>query len=589
MFRLVTDDTVEVKVVERAQQKLKLDAMVVQQGRLADKEKKLSKQDLLDTIKFGADKIFRSKESTITDDDIDLILQEGEKRTEEMTEKLQSAEKGDLYNFSLDSGLSTQMFEGKDYSDKAFREAELLNFIDIGKRERKVIANYSESAPRVAEDNTEKRPKIPRHLKLPKMDDWQFYDREQLNMLHNEELRIFEEIVDRGEAPQSGAISRFQVLDAEKQAEKNRLLDEAFGSWTRVHYNNFVKSSAKHGRQAYEKIAKDVGRPSDEVKRYVETFWRKGSSVFQPSDWDRVVKQVEKGEKKLEEIQRLTSATKKLIMMFSDPWEQLTFRHVGNQGRIYNAMEDRYLLCLTHIHGYGNWDLVRSSIRRCDRFRFDFYIQSCTAEALGKRCELLMRAAEREVNEIEKKKQAVEALAVSNPRPKDFSDANKAKLETLLQEIKAESLKLAQARLHLQSLKITQKAPKTDGKGSVGDVSGSGKGSNSGVKKGPVKGGSQAASVAEESKPQPKLGGPRANPIPNSLLPELCRLVKEAGPDGIAKVIEKFVINHPFAPKRQVEIKINEIAVKEKRTNDSKLVCYNFYSISFIHSFILFC
>lgn len=58
------------------------------------------------------------------------------------------------------------------------------------------------------------------------------------------------------------------------------------------------------------------------------------------------------GEKKLEEIQRLTSATKKLIMMFSDPWEQLTFRHVGNQGRIYNAMEDRYLLCLTHIHGY---------------------------------------------------------------------------------------------------------------------------------------------------------------------------------------------------------------------------------------------
>jgi len=291
---LVTDDTVEVKVVERAQQKLKLDAMVVQQGRLADKEKKLSKQDLLDTIKFGADKIFRSKESTITDDDIDLILQEGKKRTEEMTEKLQSAEKGDLYNFSLDSGLSTQTFEGKDYSDKAFREAELLNFIDIGKRERKVVANYSESAARIQEDNTEKRPKIPRHLKLPKMDDWQFYDRDRLNTLHNEELRIFEEMVDRGDAPQSGGISRFQILDADKQAEKSRLLEEAFGGWNRVHYNNFVKSSAKHGRHAYEKIAKDVGRPSDEVKRYSETFWSKGPSVFQPTDWDKVAKQVEK-------------------------------------------------------------------------------------------------------------------------------------------------------------------------------------------------------------------------------------------------------------------------------------------------------
>ena len=32
IFRFVTEDTVEVKVLERAQQKLKLDAMVVQQG-----------------------------------------------------------------------------------------------------------------------------------------------------------------------------------------------------------------------------------------------------------------------------------------------------------------------------------------------------------------------------------------------------------------------------------------------------------------------------------------------------------------------------------------------------------------------------
>ncbi len=38
--------------------------------------------------------------------------------------------------------------------------------------------------------------------------------------------------------------------------------------------------------------------------------------------------------------------------MFEDPWEELTFRNVGNQGRIFNAVEDRFLLCLTHLHGY---------------------------------------------------------------------------------------------------------------------------------------------------------------------------------------------------------------------------------------------
>ena len=80
IFRFVTEDTVEVKVLERAQQKLKLDAMVVQQGRLLEKEKKMSKAELLDTVRFGADKIFRSKESTISDGDIDLILEEGARR-----------------------------------------------------------------------------------------------------------------------------------------------------------------------------------------------------------------------------------------------------------------------------------------------------------------------------------------------------------------------------------------------------------------------------------------------------------------------------------------------------------------------------
>ena len=40
------------------------------------------------------------------------------------------------------------------------------------------------------------------------------------------------------------------------------------------------------------------------------------------------------GEKRLEEIHRLTSATAKLISMFEDPWEELTFRNVGNQVRV---------------------------------------------------------------------------------------------------------------------------------------------------------------------------------------------------------------------------------------------------------------
>jgi SWI/SNF-related matrix-associated actin-dependent regulator of chromatin subfamily A member 5 len=71
VFRLVTESIIE-------GQKLKLDAMVVQQGRLRE-EDKLSRDELLEAVRVGADKILKSKDSSITDDDIDLLTESGAK------------------------------------------------------------------------------------------------------------------------------------------------------------------------------------------------------------------------------------------------------------------------------------------------------------------------------------------------------------------------------------------------------------------------------------------------------------------------------------------------------------------------------
>lgn len=245
------------------------------------------------------------------------------------------------------------------------------------------------------------------------------------------------------------------------------------------------------------------------------------------------------------------------------------------------------IICIQY-HSYGNWDLVRSSMRRCDRFRFDFYIQACTAEALGKRlvveiivivsysknnypcdclfgsylrflycsfivfvlrCELLMRAAEREVNEMEKKKQAVDALAVSNARPKDLADVNKTKLESLIKEIRAESHRLSLARTQLQTLKSSNTKAKAEvattsklgssssSASSSKEVGASTTGGTKKTKSSTPSSSSSSSSAASTSAPAPlpaavvealpvsKFGGPRAFPIPNHMLPELCRFV----------------------------------------------------------------
>lgn len=57
-YRFVTEGTVEEKIVERAQRKLYLDAVVIQQGRLVEQDKQLDKTELQAMIRFGADAIF---------------------------------------------------------------------------------------------------------------------------------------------------------------------------------------------------------------------------------------------------------------------------------------------------------------------------------------------------------------------------------------------------------------------------------------------------------------------------------------------------------------------------------------------------
>uniref|UniRef100_A0A8C1JB27 SWI/SNF related, matrix associated, actin dependent regulator of chromatin, subfamily a, member 5 n=1 Tax=Cyprinus carpio TaxID=7962 RepID=A0A8C1JB27_CYPCA len=81
VFRFITENTVEERIVERAEMKLRLDSIVIQQGRLVDPNtSKLGKDEMLSIIRHGATHVFASKESEITDEDIDAILERGEKK-----------------------------------------------------------------------------------------------------------------------------------------------------------------------------------------------------------------------------------------------------------------------------------------------------------------------------------------------------------------------------------------------------------------------------------------------------------------------------------------------------------------------------
>jgi SWI/SNF-related matrix-associated actin-dependent regulator of chromatin subfamily A member 5 len=517
VFRFVTEHTVEEKIVERAQQKLKLDAMVVQQGRLKEKDKQLSRDDLLEAVRFGADKIFKSKDSSITDDDIDLILDAGKRKTQELNEKLQAADKGDMLDFKLDGSSNFQQFEGVDYSMNALAqakaEAEMFGILDMGKRERKTVANYNENKlyqQQMAAGQVPSKPKkkkknfkLPKELRLPRMEEWQMFNRERLLQIQEEEEKKFrdlpEEVQKRATAKKSDVVEVKEeekksesnegesagdvkmedaaavksepsadekatsggpsevkaevkeeggdndspnsdepfelpkLLDEETQAEKQELLAEGFSDWKRADYTAFVKASARYGRSNHEKIATEVGKSIPDVKAFAEAFWgHLGQQRIAEHEYDRVVKQIERGEKKIEEIKSLQRGARILISLFENPWDELEFNHINTNAntkdKLFSPENDRHLLCWAHKvsalniaslisftrvcsngsfvvvqFGYGQWGAVKMAIRRSPRFRFDYFFRSCPLDMIGRRCELLMRCAGKEVEALERK------------------------------------------------------------------------------------------------------------------------------------------------------------------------------------------
>ncbi|KAI7346377.1 chromatin remodelling complex ATPase chain ISW1, partial [Hortaea werneckii] len=96
VFRFVTEKAIEEKVLERAAQKLRLDQLVIQQGRTQQQAKQAaSKDELLGMIQHGAENIFNdskeggafTKDGELTETDFDDILRQGEEKTKQMNAK----------------------------------------------------------------------------------------------------------------------------------------------------------------------------------------------------------------------------------------------------------------------------------------------------------------------------------------------------------------------------------------------------------------------------------------------------------------------------------------------------------------------
>ncbi|XP_022138478.1 ISWI chromatin-remodeling complex ATPase CHR11 isoform X2 [Momordica charantia] len=403
VFRFCTEYTIEEKVIERAYKKLALDALVIQQGRLAE-QKTVNKDELLQMVRFGAEMVFSSKDSTITDEDIDRIIAKGEAATAELDAKMKKFTE-DAIKFKMDETAELYDFDDeKDENKFDFKKIVSENWIEPPKRERK--RNYSESEyfKQTMRQGGPTKPKEPRIPRMPQLHDFQFFNTQRLSELYEKEVRYLMQTHQKNQLKDTIDVEEPEVgdpLTAEELEEKERLLEEGFSSWSRRDFNTFIRACEKYGRNDIKSIASEMeGKTEEEVERYAKVFKERYKEL---NDYDRIIKNIERGEARISRKDEIMKAIGKKLDRYKNPWLELKIQYGQNKGKLYNEECDRFMICMVHKLGYGNWDELKAAFRTSPLFRFDWFIKSRTTQELARRCDTLIRLVEKENQEYDER------------------------------------------------------------------------------------------------------------------------------------------------------------------------------------------
>eukprot|EP00923_Selenidium_pygospionis_P045656 GHVN01078873.1.p1 GENE.GHVN01078873.1~~GHVN01078873.1.p1 ORF type:complete len:913 (+),score=165.91 GHVN01078873.1:262-3000(+) len=394
VFRFCHEHSIEEKVIERANTKLQLDSAIIQQGRLSDKQKQLSKGELMQMIQYGADQIFKAQGQEVTDEDIDAILQRGQQRTEEFAQKIQSHVKRSILDFSVNNSPHSNLyqFEGVDYTNEA-KAADRNAWAQMG------VASLEEERltkrrVRLVQEQQEALRNIPRQVskvpKLPPMNEWQFYDKTRINELHEVEVRHYN----------SGGVTTPPSPTA--MEEKNRLLSLGFSDWGRRDFLAFIRGCEMCGRDNIQRIASEVeGKRLHQVIRYAEVFWQRLPEL---ADGEKYLKRIQSGEEAILRRKELEQVILRKQNQYDHPWRQLQPCYAGHKTRsFFSEDEDRWLLNVTPVLGHGNWEKMKSHIRRDPTWRCDWFLRSRTPQEIGRRVETLIRMVKKEEDASAKK------------------------------------------------------------------------------------------------------------------------------------------------------------------------------------------
>ncbi|GAA6020666.1 hypothetical protein JCM10207_007817 [Rhodosporidiobolus poonsookiae] len=420
VYRFVTENAVEEKVLERAAQKLRLDQLVIQQGRAQQQTKAANKDELVDMIQHGAEKIINSAESMQVDDDIDAIIMRGQEKTKELNSKYAQLNFDELQIFNATAQTTTTQWEGEEYGGRGRAGQGKIGmlWIEPSKRERKQAQYSVDGYYRGALGGGAPRPgrRGPRGPRKVNVEDFKFFP-QRLQELQEKEQLFFrktkgEQVALREAADvpaeeleaerqeEQDAIDNAEPLNDEEKQEKEELTELGFNDWTKREYQQFIKGMETHGREEYDLIAHDMAgtKTTEQIKQYAAVFWDRLTEI---EDHQRIKDRLDAADARRNKESKLEALIKRKVAEVQYPLQQLKIVYQNQtKGKSYSEDEDRFLLVELAKYGVGRGDGVYEQIKRdineWPAFRFDWFMKSRTPDEIKRRCKTLEQQVAKE-------------------------------------------------------------------------------------------------------------------------------------------------------------------------------------------------
>lgn len=278
--------------------------------------------------------------------------------------------------------------------------------------------------------------------RLPQMQEWQFYPREQLRTLHDEEFQLIQA---RHAAEENGDEEEVDALTARLFDVRDALqagLAKGFGDWSRREFQAFVRGCEIHGRQDFPEIHREVGelKTLQQVQEYSRAFWENVENI---SDGKRIVARISNGEDGIFKRRDFEQIIRQKQTQSRNPWleAQLAGWSQSSVRKLFNETEDRWLLNMMAILGYGLWDRYRVHCRRDVIVKYDWYMQSRSALEFSRRADTLVRQLKKEAvgSNRKRRSQTAEERRAKRAKTKSEGDSSRPTTEEAAVEPVVES------------------------------------------------------------------------------------------------------------------------------------------------------